>query len=211
MCIELLNNLIYPIIYTTIGAGIGGWVAYKLAKQQYSRDRLNKTIGVIFLLQKNANRIAKRSKEMSENIYEFYAKSSVNSTSFLYDVFKMHLNTNIDLLQLIHQWEMCKEDVSLCGSKLICKDSKTRKKIETLEDIFSSTSFKIQSYRRTYESFKKKYDVESQKEGFDIHSFLNSEESKSEFENAAKYLAKISNLCKEISEIYKKLERYMSV
>jgi len=29
---ELLNNLIYSIFTTTIGAGIGGWFAYKVAR-----------------------------------------------------------------------------------------------------------------------------------------------------------------------------------
>lgn len=211
MFTELLNNLIYPIIYTAIGAGIGGWFAYSLARQQYSRDRLNETIGFVFLLKRTADKIAKSSKEMSKYIERFDGKSTADSIGFLYVVMEKHLEVNTDLLRLIQQWETCKESVSLCSSKLVCKNLEIGKNIERLEDNLSNTSFKIQSYERLYETFKKKYDEESAKSGFDINNFLDTGNSRQELRDASEYLAKISALCEEISEIYEKLEKCMPV
>ena len=65
---ELLNNLIYSIFTTTIGAGIGGWFAYKVARGQYFRDQLDETIGFIFLLKKTADRIDKKSGKIKKYI-----------------------------------------------------------------------------------------------------------------------------------------------
>ena len=207
MFTELLNNLIYPMIYTAIGAGIGGWVAYRIAKEQYSRDRLNETIGFVFLLKKTADRIAKSSKDMSKYIEGFEEKSNADSIRFVCVVMEKHLELNTDLLQLTQQWETCKERVSLCSSKFVCKNSNIRESIEQLEDNLPNILFKIQSYKRLYESFKKKYDEKSEKVGFEINDFLNTDESKRQLRDASACLSKISVLCKEISEIYGKLEK----
>ena len=237
MYTELLNNLIYPIITTSIGAVIpiittligavtGGLFAYIIAKQQYSRDRLNEAIGFIFLLKKTADRIAKLSKEMSKDINKFYAEASADPTEFLNNMFKKHLEIKTSLSQLIQQWETRKESVFLCGSKLVCQDSKTRENIETFENVFSDISFNIQLYKKSYKSFKKKYDNEKKKhdnekkkydnekkkydnkskEKVDIHSFLNSKDSKGQFKDINGYLTEISDSCKKISDIYNNIE-----
>lgn len=216
MYTELLNNLIYPIITTSIGAVIpiittligavtGGLFAYIIAKQQYSRDRLNEAIGFIFLLKKTADRIAKLSKEMSKDINKFYAEASADPTEFLNNMFKKHLEIKTSLSQLIQQWETRKESVFLCGSKLVCQDSKTRENIETFENVFSDISFNIQLYKKSYKSFKKKYDNKS-KEKADIHSFLSSEDSKGQFRDINGYLTEISDSCKKISDIYNNIK-----
>ena len=209
---ELLNNLIYPITTTSIGAVIGGLFAYIIAKQQYSIDRLNEAIGFIFLLKKTADRIAKLSKEMSKDINKFYAEASADPTEFLNNMFKKHLEIKTSLSQLIQQWETRKESVFLCGSKLVCQDSKTRENIETFENVFSDISFNIQLYKKSYKSFKKKYDNEKKKydnkskEKVDIHSFLNSKDSKGQFKDINGYLTEISDSCKKISDIYNNIE-----
>ena len=209
---ELLNNLIYPIITTLIGAWIGGLFAYIIAKQRYSRDRLNEAIGFIFLLKKTADRIAKLSKEMSKDINKFYAEASADPTEFLNNMFKKHLEIKTSLSQLIQQWETRKESVFLCGSKLVCQDSKTRENIETFENVFSDISFNIQLYKKSYKSFKKKYDNEKKKydnkskKKVDIHSFLNSKDSKGQFKDINGYLTEISDSCKKISDIYNNIE-----
>lgn len=201
---ELLNNLIYPIITTSIGAVIGGLFAYIIAKQQYSIDRLNEAIGFIFLLKKTADRIAKLSKEMSKDINKFYAEASADPTEFLNNMFKKHLEIKTSLSQLIQQWETRKESVFLCGSKLVCQDSKTRENIETFENVFSDISLNIQLYKKSYKSFKKKYDNESKKK-VDIHSFL-TEDSKGQFKDINGYLMEISDSCKKISDIYNNIK-----
>jgi len=216
---ELLNNLIYPITTTSIGAVIGGLFAYIIAKQQYSIDRLNEAIGFIFLLKKTADRIAKLSKEMSKDINKFYAEASADPTEFLNNMFKKHLEIKTSLSQLIQQWETRKESVFLCGSKLVCQDSKTRENIETFENVFSDISFNIQLYKKSYKSFKKKYDNEKKKHDnekkkydnnsqkkVDIHSFLNSKDSKGQFKDINGYLMKISDSCKKISDIYNNIK-----
>jgi len=214
---ELLNNLIYPIITTLIGAWIGGLFAYIIAKQRYSRDRLNEAIGFIFLLKKTADRIAKLSKEMSKDINKFYAEASADPTEFLNNMFKKHLEIKTSLSQLIQQWETRKESVFLCGSKLVCQDSKTRENIETFENVFSDISFNIQLYKKSYKSFKKKYDNKKKKydnkskEKVDIHSFLNSKDSKGQFKDINGYLMEISDSCKKISDIYNNIEKYSLV
>ena len=204
---ELLNNLIYPIITTSIAAVIG----YIIAKQRYSIDRLNEAIGFIFLLKKTADRIAKLSKEMSKDINKFYAEASADPTEFLNNMFKKHLEIKTSLSQLIQQWETRKESVFLCGSKLVW-DSKTRENIETFENVFSDISFNIQLYKKSYKSFKKKYDNEKKKydnkskEKVDIHSFLNSKDSKGQFKDINGYLMEISDSCKKISDIYNNIK-----
>ena len=66
---------------------------------------------------------------------------------------------------------------------------------------------KLQSYIKLYKSFKKKYDNKVKKEEFDIHSFLNSKDLEWQLIDARENLKEISDLCKEISKIYEKLER----
>lgn len=100
---DFCNNLIYPIIYTTIGAAIGGLIAYSIARKQYSRDRLNETLGFIFLLNKTAGKIAKQSKEMSVYIEKFNTNSPIDSERFQSVVYEKHLEIDPFLLQLAQQ------------------------------------------------------------------------------------------------------------
>lgn len=208
---DLFNNLIFPIITTAIGAAIGGYSAYRIARGQYFTDRLNEAIGSIFLLKKTADRIYEKSKRIIEYIEalemrEYIEKIDEEDTSKFTEI---HLEIDTDSSQLIYQWEMFKENVSLCGSKFICKNLETRKNIEILGDKFSKLSFKLQRYIKLCKSFKKKYDDKAKKEEFELHSFLNSNDSKWQFRKADSYLKEISDLCKKISEIYENLERNM--
>lgn len=208
MYTELLNNLIYPIITTSIGAWIGGIYAYKVARNQYSRDRLNETIGFIFLLKKTVDRIDEKSKEIKKHIEKLEMRECTEKsyeTDLMKLMFQIHLEIDTNFSRLIKQWKTFKESVSLCGSKFICKNSETRKNIETLEDKFSRLSSKLQAYINLCKAFKKKYDNEEKKEEFNIYSFLDSNNSK--LEKAVSYLEKITNLCKKINEIYENLER----
>ena len=63
---DLMSGLLFPTLYTVVGALIGGIFAFLIAKRGFSDNALNKGKTYIHLLGRDAEMIAKKSIELLE-------------------------------------------------------------------------------------------------------------------------------------------------
>ena len=124
---RLMSELLFPTLYTTVGALIGGIFAFIIAKRGFSDNALNKGKTYIYLLRRDAEIIAKEGIELLE-IGDINSSKNVDIEKLMgiwgYKVGK--LDTQMRMFRI--HWETYQENIISCSMKHVCRGKHKRKK-----------------------------------------------------------------------------------
>ena len=168
---DLMSGLLFPTLYTVVGALIGGIFAFLIAKRGFSDNALNKGKTYIHLLGRDAEMIAKNSIELLE-IGDINSCKDVGIETLMgiwgYKVEKF--DTQMKMFKV--HWDTYKENIMSCSMKHVCRNKGKRKKyneiISNMLDLYNEILIcqgvlnQVQEkYRNLKENERKKY-IESE-------------------------------------------------
>lgn len=202
---NLWTDLIFPLIYTIIGALIGGYFAYKIAKLSFLIDRTNQGNECIELIKIRVDLI----KEKSESTYAHVRSHSTcnKAGTFLDNLFTFTSLLEPNLSSFLSYWESHRDIVLLCCTKRFCRNQKKRSQYKAFETAVRDLLPDITHYQLLVKQYAKIYH-EATKPGRSeesLQAFLKGHESSDILNQAAITLNALASKCIDIQNAYNAL------
>lgn len=138
---DLVVELIFPTVYTAIGAVIGGMSAYYIAKRNFSINRRDEGKAYVSLLSIYASAVAAQCCDVQEFLAGWNPKpDNLDSISVLRE--KGRLLDN-EMSSFVKYWSKYKETIQHCRLKPVCKNNNQREQYAHIVERCESICFKI--------------------------------------------------------------------
>lgn len=198
---NLYTDLWFPIIYTTIGAVIGGIIAYKIAKENVTLNRINEGIIYIFLLKKDIDDICKNIEDLQDHICK---RTTCDDNHFLIGLFEKNEKLIEHTRYFRNKWQQYNNEVWACCTKQVCKNLRRRKLFsyiaEHMENIYNLVIVYDDNAKKYENEHDKCLTREEKEHGRVSTTYLSKPESEKILQTANDILNKISSNCKAVQE-----------
>ncbi len=205
---NLMTDLIFPTFYTVIGAIIGGWFAYKIAKASFMLDRLNQGNECIELIKIRADHIKEKSEKLCTHLRRHTTcENERDSSTFLDNLFTSTTLLETDISSFLSYIECHGDTIFLCSTKRICRNQKKREQYEAFGKAITDILPEIATYQLLVKKYTKMHYEATKTESpkVTLHTFLKNNESTDILNQAVITLNELKTRCSDIQNSYKVL------
>ncbi len=167
---DLVTELIFPTVYTAIGAVIGGLSAYYIAKRNFSINRRDEGKAYVSLLSIYASAVAAQCGDVQEFLAGWNPKpDNLDRISVLRE--KGRLLDN-EMSSFVKYWSKYKETIQHCRLKPVCKNNNQREQYAHIVERCESICFKISSINTCLDEMQKERKEMADHDGLSAESLL---------------------------------------
>lgn len=202
---NILDTLVFPLIYTVIGAIIGGWFAYKIAKSSFMLDRISQGNECIDLLKIRIDHINDKIEDLRSHLQTLSAcENDRSSSTFLDNLFTKTTLLETDISSFLSYWEYHGDTVSLCRTKRISRDQRKREQYKAFEEAITRVLPEIAHYQMLVKKYSKMHHEKTKPESTiqSMYDFLHSDDSRRILTDANSILGTLKEKCSDIQNSY---------
>lgn len=153
---NLVSELIFPTIYTTLGALIGGWIAYRIAKRNFSMNRWDEGKTYVSLLNIYANTIVERCEDLRAFLSSWNPR---NETLVEIHTFRRDCRLlENEMCFFVEYWSKYKENVQYCRLESVCRNTKLREQYKNIVSKCESIIVTISIISTYLDDVREEYD-----------------------------------------------------
>ncbi len=198
----LVPDLLFPTIYTIIGAAIGGWFAYLIAKRNFMLDRLHQGDECVELLKFSADNLNTQCDALHNHVRKCadYQKED-DCIAFLRNLSDKGAQVKTAISSFSSCWARNSDTISLCTTKSVCGNRGKREKYEAFYKAIAKAVDETTRFNKILEKYAKHY-REKKSGGFEARTFLNLFETQELLRAAYDTLNELLKMCTEINTAY---------
>jgi len=199
----LLSDLVFPAIYTTIGAVIGGWCAYLIAKRNFMLDRLHQGDECVELLKFSTDNLNTQCDALHNHIRTYTdCQEEDECIAFLRNLTDKGVQVKTAISSFSSCWARNSDTISLCTTKSVCSNREKREKYKTFYNAITKAVDETTRFDRIIEKYTKLYNKARNPDSFKARAFLNHPEMKELLRAANDTLNELLKMCTEINNAY---------
>ena len=153
---NLVSELIFPTIYTTIGAIIGGLIAYYIAKRNFSMNRWDEGKTYVSLLNIYANTIAERCECLREFLSSWQPR--IDNLDEIHAFRRDCRLLENEMCFFVEYWAKYKENIQYCRLESVCRNTRQRERYKNIVLSCEAIIVTISSISTYLDDVRERYD-----------------------------------------------------
>lgn len=199
----LVSDLLFPTIYTVIGAVIGGWFAYLIAKRNFMLDRLHQGDECVELLKFSADNLNTQCDALHNHVRTYTdCQEEDECIAFLRNLSDKGVQVKTAISSFSSCWARYCDTISLCTTKSVCSNREKREKYKAFYNAITKAVDETTRFDRIVEKYAKLHHKARNANSFNAKAFLNLPEIKELLRAANDTLNDLLKMCTEINNAY---------